>query len=406
MLVGVFVVSPLFARQLARVIGVPLTKFRGIVGSLSRENAARNPRRTATTGAAVMIAVSLVGFITIFAASANASIGSAIDQQLKTDYIVTLKGGGGPGGGGLSPELAKKISGLPQVAASTPIRLGAAEIGGSKTFLAAADPEAIPQLYDFNGVAGSIANLAPNEIAISTRKASSKHLKLDDVVSARFVQTGLVPLQVGFIYRNNTLAGDYIISLASFERNFPPQDQLDTQIFVKLKPGVSPVQGRAAIEPLVAQYPNSELKDNAQYKADQKKQVNQVLVLVYVLLFLAVIIAFIGIVNTMTLSIYERTQEIGLLRAVGSSRRQVRSMVRWEAAIIALFGTLLGIAMALFFGWAVVRALHDQGFTKFSAAPFSLVFIVVITGLATLVWASLPARRASRLDVLKAIDQN
>jgi putative ABC transport system permease protein len=108
----------------------------------------------------------------------------------------------------------------------------------------------------------------------------------------------------------------------------------------------------------------------------------------------------------MTLSIYERTQEIGLLRAVGSSRRQVRSMVRWEAAIIALFGTLLGIAMALFFGWAVVRALHDQGFTKFSAAPFSLVFIVVITGLATLVWASLPARRASRLDVLKAIDQN
>jgi putative ABC transport system permease protein len=406
MLVGVFVVSPLFARQLARIIGVPLTKFRGIVGNLSRENAARNPRRTATTGAAVMIAVSLVGFITIFAASANASIGSAIDQQLKTDYIVTLKGGGGPGGGGLSPELADKIAALPQVAASTPIRLGAAEIGGSNTFLAAAEPKAISQLYDFNGVAGSIANLTPNEIAISTRKASSKHLKLGDVLSTRFVQTGLVPLKVGFIYRNNTLAGDYIISLAAFEKNFPPQNQLDTQIFVKLKPGVSPAEGRAAIEPLVAPFPNAELKDNAQYKADQKKQVNQVLLLVYVLLFLAVIIAFIGIVNTMTLSIYERTQEIGLLRAVGSSRRQVRSMVRWEAAIIALFGTLLGIAMALFFGWAVVRALHDQGFTKFSAAPLSLVIIVVVTGLATLVWASLPARRAAKLDVLKAIEQN
>jgi putative ABC transport system permease protein len=119
-----------------------------------------------------------------------------------------------------------------------------------------------------------------------------------------------------------------------------------------------------------------------------------------------VIIAFIGIVNTMTLSIYERTRELGLLRAVGGSRRQVRSMVRWEAAIIALFGTFLGIVMALFFAWAVVRALHDQGFTKFSAAPGQLVFIVVITALATLVWASLPARRAARLDVLKAIEQN
>jgi putative ABC transport system permease protein len=406
MLVGVFVVSPLFARQLARVIGRPLTKLRGIVGSLSRENAARNPRRTATTGAAVMIAVSLVGFITIFAASANASIGSAIDSQLKTDYIVTLKGGGGPGGGGLSPVLAKKIAALPEVQASTPIRLGSAEIAGSNTFLAAADPQTITQLYDFNGVSGSISNLAPNEIAISTRKASSKHLKLGDLVRMRFIQTGVQSLKVGFIYRNNTLAGDYIISLAAFEKNFPPQNQLDVQIFAKLKPGVTVDQGRAAIEPLVAPYPNADLKDNAQYKADQKKQVNQVLLLVYVLLFLAVIIAFIGIVNTMTLSIYERTQEIGLLRAVGSSRRQVRSMVRWEAAIIALFGTLLGIAMALFFGWAVVRALHDQGFTKFSAAPVSLVVIVVITGLATLVWASLPARRAAKLDVLRAIEQS
>jgi putative ABC transport system permease protein len=406
MLVGVFVLSPLFARQLALVIGVPLTKFRGVVGNLSRENAARNPRRTATTGAAVMIAVSLVGFITIFASSANASIGSAIDQQLKTDYIVTLKGGGGPGGGGLSPELAKKIAALPAIQASSPIRLGFAEIGTSQTFLAAADPTAISQLYDFGGVQGSIDNLAPNEIAVSTRKASGKHLKLGSTLTMRFVQTGQVPLKVAFIYKNNTLAGDYIISLASFEKNFPPQFQLDSQIFAKLKPGVSSAQGRAAIEPLVAQYPNAALKDNAQYKADQKKQVNQVLVLVYVLLFLAVIIAFIGIVNTMTLSIYERTKEIGLLRAVGSSRRQVRSMVRWEAAIIALFGTLLGIAMAVFFGWAVVRSLHDQGFTRFSAAPGSLVIIVVITALATLVWASLPARRASRLNVLEAIEQD
>jgi len=406
MLVGVFVVSPLFARQLALVIGVPLTKLRGIVGSLSRENAARNPRRTATTGAAVMIAVSLVGFITIFAASANASIGSTIDQQLKTDYVVTLKGnGGGPNGfSGISPLLEKSIATLPEIQTSTSIRLGEVAVGNSRTFLGAADPVAVSQLYDFGPVAGSMAGLTSDGIAISKNKAASKHLKLGDLVPVKYVKTGVVPLRVEFIYKNNGLVGDYLVSLANYERNFA--QQLDFQIFAKLKPGVSADQGRKAIQPLVDKYPNAELKDNAQYKADQKKQVNQVLVLVYVLLFLAVIIAFIGIVNTMTLSIYERTRELGLLRAVGGSRRQVRSMVRWEAAIIALFGTFLGIVMALFFAWAVVRALHDQGFTKFSAAPGQLVFIVVITALATLVWASLPARRAARLDVLKAIEQN
>jgi putative ABC transport system permease protein len=406
MLVGVFVVSPLFARGLARFIGAPLTKVRGIVGSLSRENAVRNPRRTATTGAAVMIAVSLVGFITIFAASANASIGSAIDQQLLTDYIVTLKGGGGPGGGGISPALADKIRALPEIEAVSPVRFGIADFFGSQTFLAAADPAQIAKLYDFGVTKGAVSDLGLDTLAVSTRKAAGKHLKVGDLVPARFVQSGNVPLRVAFIYKNNALAGDYIISLSTFEKNYAAQFQLDQQIFAKLKPGVSAAQGRAAIAPLVAPYANAELKDNAQYKADQKKQVNQVLLLVYVLLFLAVIIAFIGIVNTMTLSIYERTNEIGLLRAVGGSRRQVRSMVRWEAAIIALFGTLLGLGMSLFFGWAVVDSLHDQGFTKFSAAPRSLVIIVVITAIATLVWASLPARRAARLDVLKAIEQN
>ena len=163
MLVGVFVVSPLFARQLARVIGGPLTKLRGIVGSMSRENAARNPRRTATTGAAVMIAVSLVGFITIFAASANASIGSAIDQQLKTDYIVTLKGGGGgPGGAGLSPILAKQIAALPRDPGldADPARLGRRS-PASNTFLAAVDPAAVePALRLRRCRAASIADLA------------------------------------------------------------------------------------------------------------------------------------------------------------------------------------------------------------------------------------------------------
>ena len=398
-LLGVFVLSPLFARALALAIGAPLTRIKGVTGSLARENAARNPRRTATTGAAVMIAISLVGFITIFAASANASISVAIDQQLKTDYIVT-SGGGNGAPAGLSPTLGKKIAALPEMAAVAPVRLGNVGINKGRAFVNAISGAAGSQVIDLNGVAGSFAAIDNNGIAISKRKADDNHWKLGTIVPVTFVKTGKVPLKVVYIYKANTF-GDYFISLKTFEKNY--DEQLDFLILAKLKPGVSAEQGRKAIEPLVKPYPTAKLKDNAQYKADQKKQVNQVLALFYVLLMLAVVIAFIGITNTMTLSTYDRTRELGLLRAVGESRRQVRSMIRWEAVIIALLGTLLGVLIALFFGWAVIEALKDEGFSTFSPALVQLAFIVVFGGIAAVIAAILPARRAARLDILNAI---
>ena len=399
-LLGVFVLSPLFARGLALAIGAPLTKIKGVTGNLARENAARNPRRTATTGAAVMIAVSLVGFITVFAASANASISAAIDQQLKTDYIITSGSSGNGALAGLSPTLGQKIAALPEIQAATPVRLGQVGINKDRTFVNATDAAAGAQLLDLNGVAGSFPSIENNGIAVSKRKADSNHWKIGSTIPVTFVDTGTVPLKVGYIYKANTF-GDYFISLSTFERNF--KQQLDFLILAKLKPGVSSAQGRKALEPLLKPYATAKLKDNAEYKADQKKQVNMVLNLFYVLLFLAVIIAFIGITNTMTLSIYERTREIGLLRAVGESRRQVRSMIRWEAVIIALLGTVLGVVIALFFGWAVIKALHDQGFTDFSPALVQLAVIVVLGGFSAVFAAILPARRAAKLDILNAI---
>lgn len=398
-LLGVFVLSPLFAHGLALAIGAPLTKIKGITGSLARENAARNPRRTATTGAAVMIAVSLVGFITIFAASANASISSAIDRQLKTDYIITAGGQNGPPTG-LSPALDKAIAALPEIQASAPVRLGQVGINGDRVFVNATSGAEGAQLFDLDGVAGSLASIDDNGMAVSKRKADSHHWKIGTIIPVTFVKTGKVPLKVGYIYKANTF-GDYFISLKTYEKNV--DDQLDILILAKLKPGVTAEQGRKAIEPLVKPYSTAKLKDNAQYKADQKKQVNQVLALFYVLLLLAAIIALIGITNTMTLSIYERTRELGLLRAVGESRRQTRSMIRWEAVIIALLGTLLGIVVALFFGWAVIEALKDEGFTTFSPALVPLVVIVVVAGFAAVIAAILPARRAAKLDILQAI---
>ncbi len=399
-LIGVFVISPLFARALALGIGVPLRRLRGITGGLARENAARNPRRTATTAAAVMIAVALVGFITIFASSANASIGHAIDQQFKTDYIITTGTGFGANNG-VSPQLGNSIKQLRVVQAVTPLRLAPVRITGGTTFLPAVDTAAAAQMFDFGTSGGDFASMGPNSIAVSKQQAENKHWNIGDIIPVTFVKTGTVPLRLDYIFNDRGIVGNYLTTLSVYEKNV--SEQLDNQIFVKLKPGVTAEQGRASIEPLLKQFPTAKLKDNAQYKADQKAQVNRVLAIVYVLLFLAVIIAMIGIANTLTLSVYERTREVGLLRAVGMSRRQVRTSVRWEAVIIALLGTLLGLAIAYFFSWAVVKALSDQGFSRFSAAPGSVLLIIVVFSLLAVVMAILPARRAAKLDVLRAI---
>jgi putative ABC transport system permease protein len=400
-LIGVFVLGPLFARGFSRAIGAPIAAIKGMTGKLARENAARNPKRTATTASALMIGVALVGFITIFAASAKASVSAAIDNTLKTDYVVT----GGQGSPTLSPALDREIAALPVIQASTPLRAGQAKIDGSTVQVEAADPTTASQLIDVKPLAGNFETLTANGLAVSKDKADSKHWAIGSQVDAQFVKTGKTPvlLTIQMIYKEKLLAGDYFMSLTSFENYF--KDQLDFVIFAKLRPGITAEEGRAALEPVVAKYPNADLKDNAQYKADQEAQVTQIVNLVYALLFLAVFIALIGIVITLLLSIYERTRELGLLRAVGTSRSQVRSIVRWESVIISLLGTLVGLVVGVFFGWSVVQALKDEGFDKFAVAPVQLVVVVIIAAILGVVAAIWPARRASKLDVLLAIGQ-
>jgi putative ABC transport system permease protein len=181
---------------------------------------------------------------------------------------------------------------------------------------------------------------------------------------------------------------------------------LDFYEFIKLKSGVSAEEGRAAIEPLLKAYPTAKLQDNAQYKADQKDQIQQFLIIFYVLLLFAVIVAVIGIANTLSLSVIERTREIGLLRAVGMLRRQLRSTIRWEAVIIALLGTVLGLVIGVLFAYAAVKALEEEGFKTFEAKPLQLVIIAVVFSVLAVVMAALPARRAAKLDVMNAITED
>jgi len=203
------------------------------------------------------------------------------------------------------------------------------------------------------------------------------------------------------LFHDQNIAGSYVIGLPTYEAN--TQVQFDYAVYVKLAPGVSAADGRAAIETVTDAYPNAQVQDKVEFADSIVGQVTSLLLFVIVLLLLAVVIALIGIANTLALSIFERTREIGLLRAVGMTRSQVRSAVRWESVIIALLGTALGLVIGLFFGWALIRALADQGFDSFSIPFVWLVVVVVVAFLSGVGAAIFPARRASNLNVLDAI---
>lgn len=400
---GVAFLGPVIARPVSDLIGWPLKRFRGITGELARENASRNPKRTASTAAALMIGVALVALITILASSTKASIGATIDQAFRADYIVAPKAGGF-GGSGFSPELASAVKALPEIETATGLRFGAAELDGNGKFIIAADPKALNQLFDLRPAnPKAFENLGPDQIAVSERIADEKGWKIGDTVAAKFPSGGTTDLTVAAKYGVGQQEGlsDYFVSLDTFTANFP--EQFDAQVYAKLAPGVSLEEGKKAMDAAIKPYANAEVEDQAEFKASQEASINQFVNLIYALLFLAVIIAGIGIANTLALSIVERTREIGLLRAVGMTRAQLKSTIRWEAVIIAMLGTVLGLVIGLVFGWAIVQALKDQGISKFAPPGPQLIIIVLIAALLAVLFAYFPARRAAKLDVLRAI---
>ena len=403
--IGVFVLGPVIARPASGFIGWPIRRLRGITGALARDNAMRNPKRTSATAAALMIGVALVAFITIFAESTKRSIDAQVDRAFKADFVISTGAGFGGGFGGFSPQLADDVAKLPEVGASSPLRFNQAEFDGSSKFFVAIQPQSATELFDLKVQAGKVTDLAQNAtLGVSRTVADDQGWKLGTRVPVKFPD-GTTELTVRTIFGNGQKEGlaDYALSIATFNAHYT--DQLDQQVYVKLAPGVSPADARKGIDRVLTAYPNAKLQDRTQFKEAQAAQINQLLNLIYALLLLAVVIALIGIANTLALSIYERTRELGLLRAVGMSRRQLRSMVRWESVIISLLGTLLGLVIGLFFGWAVVQALKDQGITEFAPPGAQLVLVVIIGGFAGVLAAIGPARRAAKLDVLKAVSQ-
>jgi putative ABC transport system permease protein len=393
---GVAILSPLIARPLARLIGWPFAKAFRLPGTLARENAMRNPRRTASTAAALMIGLALVTFVSIFAASIKASTTETLDRTIAADYIL-MNDTFTP----FSPDLATRLADQPELAAVVGVRLGAFKLDGATKQLIGIDPAAYDRVVKTEVVSGSIADLQSGGLAVKEDVAEANGWTVGERVALQFPRGGTQQVPVKAIYKDNSVNGDYMLSLADYERFYA--DQADSQILVQAAPGTDPAASRAAIDRVLVDFPNVTVRDQAEYKAETARQIDQVVNLFFALLALAVVIALFGIVNTLGLSIFERIRELGLLRAVGATRRQVRAMIRWEAVIIAVLGAVLGLAVGVFFGWTVVRALRSVGITEFALPGGQLVIFVVFAALAGILAAVLPGRRAARIDVLRAI---
>jgi len=401
-LVAFVVLGPVASSTAVRVLGSPLDRLRGVTGGLARRNALRSPRRTAATASALMIGVAVVSLFTVFGASLKATMDQTVSRSFAGDVAVSTPSFGA-GGSGLSPELAGSIGKLPEVDTAVGLGRGVAEVDGKGRALTVTDPTALARTFDLGTVQGSLRALGTDGIAITRTEADRQHLTTGSTAQLAFTDGQKKTFTVRAVYGRSELAGDYVITRAAWAPH-RTQDS-DSLVAVSFKEGVSMAKGKAAVDSIAARYGNPQVQTRHEYAQSSAGGIDMMLTLVYALLALAVLIALLGIANTLTLAIHERTRELGLLRAVGQTRSQLRAMVRWESVLVAAFGTLGGLALGAFLGWVLVKASDGASDSAFAFAlpPVQLVVVALVGVTAGALAGLRPARRAARLDVLRAI---
>ena len=399
--VGVAMLAPSFSRPVATVLGAPVEYTRGVAGLLARQNARRTPRRTAATASALMIGTALMAAALVLSRSMNESVERAVTTGAVADLVVTSDNQLG-----FSDALATQIDSTPKVQAIARYRIGKFKLGNATKQIvglpeSALDATSPGYAIDTGLAEGSFGDLADNGIAVNKDVASSHGWSIGDHIAVT-LPTGTVDLRLAATYSHNTLVGDYIIDESSFNRGYPQSNDFLVLVNVRNDADLRTVQ--TDIKQLVDQsYPGLKVQDRSEYVAASKARVAQFLNLVTALLVLAVAIALLGVLITMLLSVSERTREIGLIRAVGMTRRQIRSMIRWEAAIVSLYGAILGLGLGVFFGFALVKALSKQGLDVTVIPVPSLLVLALIIALLGVVASAYPSRRAARLNVIEAI---
>jgi len=401
--IAISIFSPQLVRPMASAVGAPIERIGGLTGRLARENSMRNPSRTAVTSAALMIGLALVSFVTIFASGINSSVTKVIDQDLKGELILQ-------GPGGFTPIPIKSVSAASEVEGvqdASGISFSQVKVdgGGSKS-MSSVVPGTINQVVsiDFDqGSTDDLSGLKDGEVIISQGLADQAGVNLGDKLGV-LGQTGKkLELSVTAVMAsgNLDLLGDLVITQNEMVKEFG----VDTAFFALLKTDsgqdADVVQKRVE-DALNKSFPTVDVLNQDELKQSQQKQINSLLALIYVLLALAVVVSLVGIVVTLILSIYERTRELGMLRAVGMSKRQVRRMVRFEAVITAVLGAIAGLILGVIFAFLLGIPLKSEGFTLSYPIP-TLIMILVLTAIAGVLAAIYPARKAAKLDVLEAV---
>ena len=392
---GVATLSPLVARPVASVLAAPFARM-GVPGRLGRANAVRSPRRTSATAAALMIGLALVSAVSVLGASLKESVGAVVDRSFGADFVLTSSSFQG-----FSSTVADRLREAPELDSVLAVRSSELRVRDTTADVTGLDPDAALDVLRIDVVEGDLSSLDEGALAVQDTVADALGLSIGDRVPVTWSETGDAELVIGAVYAAN----DFLSRLAVGEQVFVDNTGSDLleAIGVTTADGTSAADARRAVDAVVADLPTVQVQDQAEFIEGQRGQVDQLLNAITVLLVLSVVIAVLGIVNTLALSVVERTRELGLLRAVGLQRRQLRRMIRVESVVIALYGALLGLVVGIGFGWALVRALRDQGITEFSLPVGRLVLVVVAAAFAGVLAAALPARRAARLDVLEAV---
>ncbi|MBX9245618.1 FtsX-like permease family protein [Actinotalea ferrariae] len=399
--VGLALLGPVLMPSLARLVGAPLLRT-GVTGHLARESAARAPRRTTSTAMALALGLALIAFMTVVATSLREGMTGTYRETVTADLVV--ESARAEMLGGLSTDVAHHVGELPEVAAMSRLRYGHWLDGGQTSALSAIDPATLAEVTDLDMVAGSLDALADGGVVVAASVAEERGLEVGDTVTMTFSYTGDQRLPVVGVLDSvdaQALSTGWFVSLDTYAAHFT--EDLDASVFVRAADGVPADEVRAAVEGVLADHPTAAVRDQAAAAEARGATVDQVLGLVTVLLVLTVVIALLGITNTLALSVAERTREIGLLRAVGGTRRQIGAMVRSEAVLVAAIAGALGLALGVGLGAATVTALGRSAPLAIALPAGRLAVVLVVAVVAGLVAGLAPSRRAARMDVLQAI---
>ena len=393
---GVLVLGPAISKPVAMLLGKPVARLRGITGAMSQQNAARNPKRTARTAAPVLIGVALVTSFTALAASIKSEIRESIGSSFRGDFALSVNS---RGFGGIPTSVTDQIDQLPEVQTATGVGFIAAKVGDESPFILVFNPKTADGLYNLEMIEGRQSDLGKDEIFIEQDKSIEKNLPIGSSVQVTLIDGRSIQLKVAGTYKN--AYGNYVVSRELFEGIATPL--FDSFVYISTNTNVSDENARTAISAISADLGVGTLESRTEYIDSQAAQIDQFLALIYGLLFLSVIIAIVGIIITLLLSVFERRHEIGLLRSVGMTRSQVRTMVRWESVITSLFGAVTGVLLGIVTGVVIVVSLNESGISAFTLPITSTIFILIGSFIIGVIAAVFPAWRATRTEIITAI---